>query len=397
MNDEHPTNSTDPWESEMSREFDKRVRDLHEAPLTFENVKGKAMTIRRNRRIAVAGGVLAVAAVIVPVAVFAGDGLGRTDERPDFAPSPTQGVDPTPSEPPAGTPRDLSFLEGKTWHRTDGSTVELDTRYDGGTELGDDLLAVRQDDRARLIIDVIDSEGGVMESLDALSYPVAGADEAAAAYVDRDGDLAIYTGDGNSFSMASGFVDGDSVVAVTGDGCAAGGANCQVFISHGDGSDPESVSSEGVRVVVAPGAYKLNDVSPEGLVAAQTSFSDAGSCSSVTEPDGAPVFETCAYSFENFSPDSTYVSGTDAYRDGIGQSYVVILDAATGDEVARWDGTDGFARNWVWEDETHLLIVAYEQGEWRVHRLGVDGSTDVVLASTKGDDVTPPFVLLGAS
>ena len=33
---------TDPWETEMSREFDQRVRDLHEAPLTLDQVKGKA-------------------------------------------------------------------------------------------------------------------------------------------------------------------------------------------------------------------------------------------------------------------------------------------------------------------------------------------------------------------
>ncbi len=40
---------TDPWETEMSREFDQRVRDLHEAPLTLDQVKGKAGRIRRTR------------------------------------------------------------------------------------------------------------------------------------------------------------------------------------------------------------------------------------------------------------------------------------------------------------------------------------------------------------
>ena len=79
---------TDPWETEMSREFDQRVRDLHEAPLTLDQVKGKAGRIRRTRRVAVAGGVLAAAAVIVPIVVFAGGNL-TNDSGPEPAPKPT--------------------------------------------------------------------------------------------------------------------------------------------------------------------------------------------------------------------------------------------------------------------------------------------------------------------
>src|SRR5687768_1352061 len=153
MNDEQPNasneHSTDPSESEMSREFDKRVRDIHEAPLTFENVKGKAMTIRRirrNRRIAVAGGILAAAAVVVPVAVFAGNGLGDSNDNLDpVAPTVTQATDtngPTPTETPTGA-LGVSYLEGTTWHRTDGSSVELNHEYTAGAELDDSLLAVR--------------------------------------------------------------------------------------------------------------------------------------------------------------------------------------------------------------------------------------------------------------
>ncbi len=99
---------TDPWEAEMSREFDQRVRDLHEAPLTLDHVKGKAGRIRRTRRLAVAGGALAAAAVIVPIVVFAGGNL-TDDSGPEPAPKPTP--NPTvidPSGPGFG------YLEGKT-------------------------------------------------------------------------------------------------------------------------------------------------------------------------------------------------------------------------------------------------------------------------------------------
>lgn len=402
MNDERPTDTTDPWEAEMSREFDHRVRHLHEAPLTFDHVKGKAMTIRRNRRIAVAGGILAAAAVIVPVAVLAGDGLGRTDGRNDFAtttPSPSRATDtnaPTPSEPPAGT-LGISYLEGTTWHRADGTTVELAQRYDGGTTLGDDLLAVGNDN-GRLSVDVIEPDGTVVESFDTLSYPVANPDHTTVAYVAPGGDLTTRW-EGGGAAMSSGLADGDTVAAVTGGpDCNEEVDGCRVFLNHGDGSAPEAADSHGVVDVVIPGAVRINDVSSDGPVAAQTSFSDTGSCSAVyDEAAGENVFETCDFSFVGFAPDGAHLSGTDAYRDGFGQGWVVILDATTGDEVARWEATDGAATDWVWEDDSHLLIQAYEQGEWRIHRLGVDGSTEQVLASSEGDDLTPVFTLLGGA
>jgi len=405
MNDEQTNtsneHSTDPWESEMSREFDKRVRDIHEAPLTFENVKGKAMTIRRNGRIAVAGGILAAAAVVFPVAVFAGSGLGDSNDNlepvaPTVTTQATDPNDPTPTETPAGA-LGVSYLEGNTWHRTGGSSVELNHEYTGGAELDDSLLAVRQDDRARLTIDVVDTDGAVVASLDAYSYPMASPDGTAAAYIARSGQLQIYTSTGDGLWMADGFVDGDSIVAVAGDDCAAGGVNCVVYITHGDGTDAEAIAFEGNRGVIAPNVYKLNDVSPDARIAAQTSSSDSGSCSSVIDRGGSPVFETCEYTFDDFSPDAAHLSGADAYRDGFGQGYVVILDATNGNQVARWNATEGRATNWIWEDESHLLIQAYEQGEWRIYRLGVDGQSEQVLSSIEGDDLAPAFTLLGGS
>ena len=95
---------TDPWETEMSREFDQRVRDLHEAPLTLDQVKGKAGRIRRTRRLAVAGGALAAAAVIVPIVVFAGGNL-TDDSGPEPAPKPS----PTVIDP-SGT--GFGYIEG---------------------------------------------------------------------------------------------------------------------------------------------------------------------------------------------------------------------------------------------------------------------------------------------
>ena len=209
----------------MSREFDKRVRDLHEAPLTFDNVKGKAMTIRRNRRIAVAGGILAAAAVIVPVAVLAGNGLGDADDGPDFgqqlavAHPGDRPQRPDAADRGAGAAVGVSYLEGSTWHRADGSTVELDETYYSAVELGDQLVATtqrqRQADRRRdrrrrqrrgLVPDLLHPGRQRRPHHGRVHRPPTGS-------------LMTRWADGE-VAMGEGFVDGDSVAAIT------GGPNC---------------------------------------------------------------------------------------------------------------------------------------------------------------------------
>jgi WD40 repeat protein len=170
---------------------------------------------------------------------------------------------------------------------------------------------------------------------------------------------------------------------------------CVVYVNHGDGSAAELLDSHGIRDVATPDALKVNDVSPSGLVAAQTESTDSGSCSAVYDPSkGANVFETCDATLFAFSPDASFISGSASYLDGIGLGYTTILDATTGEELARFTPEAGFVRESVWEDPDHLLINAYEQGEWRIYRLGVDGSSEQVLSSTEGDDLTPAFTLL---
>jgi hypothetical protein len=406
MNDDRPKDkqSTDPWETEMSREFDNRVRDLHEAPLTFDNVKGKAMTIRRNRRIAVAGGILAAAAVIVPVAVIAGNGFGDSKDNIDPAgsvtPSPTQATDPNDPTPSNEAPQStigVSYLEGSTWHRADGSTVELAEEYFAGVALGDELVAT-SNANGKLSIDVIEADGSVSDTFDTYSYPVANAEHTTIAYIATNGELITRWAD-DQVSMGQGFVDGDTVQAITGGpNCYEVEDGCVAYVNHGNGDAPELLDSHGIRDVVTPDAIKVNALSPSGLVAAQYSFSDTGSCSEIFDPSkGANVFETCDARFFAFSPDATHLTGSDPYGDGIGSGYVTILDATNGDELARFTPKQGFVRESVWEDPEHMLVNTYEQGEWRIYRLGVDGSTEQMLSSSEGDDVTPAFTLLGAS
>ncbi len=247
---------------------------------------------------------------------------------------------------------------------------------------------------------MIDADGSVVESFPTWSAPVANADNTTVAYVDREGRLMTRWADGE-VAMGEGFVDGDRAAAITGGpDCYEVADGCIVYVEHGDGSAPELLDSHGIRDVVTPDAISFNDLSPSGLVAAQVSYSDTGSCSQVFNPsEAAEVFRTCDATLFTFSPDASHITGSSSYLDGIGMAYMTILDATDGTEVARFAPDQGFVREAVWEDPEHVLVNTFnfERGEWQIHRLGVDGSSEQVLSSTEGDEATPVFTLLGGS
>ena len=162
----HPTDPTTPdeaaWEEAMSRDFDVRVRDLHEAPLDVSTVKGKARKIKRNRRAAVAGGILGVAAIVTPVAVLAnGDADPRSDE-PAF-------VD-DPADAPAVTAPD--YLQGTTWHQEDGDAIELEHEYYRAVQWGDRLVATRVGPEVYYVTEVLDQDGRIIRTIGNTTSPV---------------------------------------------------------------------------------------------------------------------------------------------------------------------------------------------------------------------------------
>jgi hypothetical protein len=109
-------------------------------------------------------------------------------------------------------------------------------------------------------------------------------------------------------------------------------------------------------------------------------------------------WRTCDNQLSDISPDNGHVLGTPAYADGFGPTTLDVL--ATGDgSVAR---TFTYARNGhsatyfdeVWEDPEHVLVVTYQDGEWAVVRLGLDGSMEYAVAPRAGSmDTRSPFGL----
>lgn len=375
---------TDPWETEMSREFDQRVRDLHEAPLTLDHVKGKAGRIRRTRRLAVAGGTLAAAAVIVPIVVFAGGNL-TDDSGPEPAPNPTV-IDPS------GT--GFGYIEGMTLHRADGTTLDLPATYRGGTDMGDLFAGVRYDEEGRPFLDLVDETGEVVETHETVSGIAATDDGSTIAYVDPDG--ALWTqSDTDRISIHNGLPTEAYPTAVL---CGQEDLDCAVWVNYGDGTTPPENVSSHFRLTEVPDALSVGDATESRLVAVLNESHDEGSCGGVYDLTSTSyVWENCDSYLYDFSPDDAHLTGTHAYLDGPGPGYITILDAATGDEVARLDPKDGYVGRAVWQDAGHVLITVFEDNAWGVYRLGVDGSKEQVLAPKPGDDADPAYILLGGS
>lgn len=128
-----------------------------------------------------------------------------------------------------------------------------------------------------------------------------------------------------------------------------------------------------------------------------TSFSDFGSCSAMMR-SWRVTWRTCDNQLSDIAPDNGHVLGTPAYADGFGPTVLDVLTTTDG-SVAR---TFTYARNGhsatyfdeVWEDDEHVLVVTYQDGEWAVVRLGTDGSMEYAVAPRAGSmDTRSPFRL----
>ena len=78
--------------------------------------------------------------------------------------------------------------------------------------------------------------------------------------------------------------------------------------------------------------------------------------------------------------------------------YIHVLDLADGSVVRRFtharNGHSATYFDEVWEDAEHVLVVTYQDGQWAVVRLGVDGSMEYAVGPRRGSmDDRSPFQL----
>lgn len=391
------------WESDMSDAFDRRVRDLHEAPLSFEQVTTRARGIRRRRQAAVAGGVLAVAAVIAPIAVVVGGDAGRGDDVPAATDAPTPTVtDSSPALPDNGPNPGIGRIQDDEFIRGDGVEFDLPgTGYQRADQLGEQIVAYRRDDEGNGTIDVVTAppEGGtteLVESLPAVDGYVADPMGLVIAYKTPEGEL-MTRWDGDGVSFGSDFPESAYPAAITGGpNCNEEVDGCVVYLNIGDGNQaPVSVSSHGTLDTPIPGIVKINDVDAAGVAAVQISYSDTGSCSGLYDPTaGDYLFETCENTLGAISPSGGHVIAGPAYLDGIGPSSIAILDR-DGVQVAGNQQEGGFIGSQAWEDPGHVVYTVYTEDGWSIWRMGIDGTVEQITDPVPGDEVDPPILLAG--
>lgn len=128
-----------------------------------------------------------------------------------------------------------------------------------------------------------------------------------------------------------------------------------------------------------------------------SSLDDFGSCS-VMMRSWKVRWKTCENQLADISLDNRHVLGTPAYADGFGPQDLDLLSTADGSVVRAYasarDGSSATYFDEVWEDAEHVLVVTYQDGEWAVVRLGVDGSMEYAVAPRRGSsDTRSPFRL----
>ncbi|WP_183095739.1 hypothetical protein [Nocardioides stalactiti] len=404
----HPTDPTDhdtPWEEAMSRDFDARVRDLHEAPFDFTAVQGKARRIKRNRRAAVAGSVLGVAAIVTPIAVLSNGGTTQT-KQPDFA-NPSDGGSTSTVAP--DTPALPDYLQGNVWHQADGDTVELsetDQPYTSSVLWGDLLVAIRWDGEVFNVADVIDDSGAVVDSFEVTSSVVVNDAGTTIAWIDPDTNEVRAAWDDqdatiNAVDLASPGegVAWDVAAIAGGPDCNEAADGCTVYLNNGLGENPTAVGSDGTDENPVPGALDYRDATTVGgskVLFVDSYNPDTSLCTGLYDLEAsAATWTTCDFDAREVSPDGSLVSALPSQYDGIGTAWIAILDADSGEETGRFAPEGGFVSSGaVWTPDNRLVFSAYDGARWHLYSMDVTGETTELGDPVEGPAESTPFRLV---
>ena len=399
----------------LHRRADRLDAELGTAhPISLDDVRQRAGGIRR-RRAAVSGlAAAAVLAVAVPVGLSMTD---RTGGDVDRGPAATTTADPTgtPSTDATGSPLPdatrkvlltnrvdatsgapgIPYLRDDTLVTPDGGEVPLAAGYGSFAALDDGWVAL---DMGTGQVDVLDADGEVTSSQPG-TWPLAvSADGSVVAWPTDDGRLIVSTERNPAKEVGRWPGRRAEPVAVVGAGVCveeSRSGGCPVFLTVTDeqgAMEALTMTWNGVEEGL-PALQSVESVSPDGLVAGFTSTSDDGSCSAVIDDRGAEVWDTCDHSLGRFSPDGSLVIGHPADRDGIGDSSVAVLDAATGEALVEYQNdleTQAFINDVAWDTDGTLLATVYERGSWSVMRMTPDGQLSEVLGEIGTDEMEVP-------
>jgi hypothetical protein len=401
-------------EQRLSDALRRQAASADPTLLTLDDVTSRARGIRRRRAATGIVAAAAVAAIVVPTAMLATDRVNDSDQAPianspsvtatgtgDPTQSPTERFVPTRhvdvsvvGDLPNGDAPRSGVLVGSEIVTADGARVPAAAGTLYFAQVGSSWVSVVRTDSDQAVFQVRDADGDVQ-----LESPanVDGAltvtpDRTAAAYVDTDQRIHTWTESDGDRAM-SGPIDGIRLGPMTGSTTCGATADeeCVVVFNRGVGGAGYAASTGASEEI--PGFLNVRDAADRSY-AGQTESFDEGSCSQIRRTDnGRTLLETCDYFLEEFSPDGLYISASPAYGDGPGPSTYDVLDAANGKSVLTLKAAVGGDRiaympQVTWEDDSHLLVVVFDGQEWRVVRVGLDGSAELADAGAmpSGDD-----------
>ena len=385
-------NQRDDLTTRLSHQLHDQVDDWHDAPLTLESVRGRAHSIRRTRRMVVAGvAAVAVAAIAIPASLL-GTPTGRSDRPPEIAETPTEAVAPTPRadgtfpltlDVPEGPAPATGYIDmpgqvlrSSTGDRAlPGDLAQLERFGDGWLglesgrfgELGTRLVRLDQD------LEVVDSVLANALVVDAdgehAAWVEVAGEEWTLVQASPEGELARTEVDRNT--VLAGHLSGDRVVFQTTD--LEGGGS--VFgVVDGDGS-----------VSPLDGRLRLLSADETGnRVTAMTKYGVHETCYVVLDATSSEgQVETCDFEPQAFSPDGSLVVGVTPGDDGLGSPTLAILDATTLEPVVEWstargDRSPALVNQVVWEDDGTLVATVTEGTNQAVVRADLDGSVQRV-------------------
>lgn len=371
-------------EETFTRELRRRAEHVHGAPLTLDDVRGRARSIRRRRQ-ALAGTAAAavVAAVIVVpsvLAVLAGQGDGAPE--------------PLPSPPPVApsTPASSVLYDGVLTH-PDGTVVPLDVDTDGLQQLGvlaDGRIVVASSEPYGV---QVYSPDGELESTHevALNMITMSADDTLVAWLDGSSRATVLEsgvaeptvlGKVAKVAGSPGIID-----AVLGSRCADGG--CTVLAGDYVTTTTE-VTVDGSTDLVTGEPLRVAELSPDGerwAVSFPPAENEQFGCTGLYDPVAAAVVtRSCDATLTSFSPDGRLL--TSARGDNGMAGSVDVLDENL-EVVLGYRGQDGsVVKTFGWADAEHLLVVVAgieAEPAWSLLRVPVDGGDpEVVVGPVSG-------------
>lgn len=358
----------DPMTEALGRELHRRVDGLYDAPLTLDDVRGRARGIRRRRRATAAAAVAAAVAVVAAVPAVLSGSLDRADGPQPAPPAPTQSAH-------------TAVLHDGRVTMPDGHTVGLDVATKDVQKLGvltDGRLVAAM--TKPFAVRVFSRDGQLLST-----YPVA----ANAITMSVHDDAVAWVADDFTVRvLASGEAEPTKLPGIPMPGESAGSIDAVLDPQHllvGDNTTTVSeLTPGGLRDLHTSEPLRVSDVSPDGGLWAVTFMATKGrdlGCAGLYDPAADKVVARSCDTYDlTFSPDGTHLLGGYYENNMVGDVSVLDRDLRKVGGFAPQGRTTAVSRV-AWADPTHLVagVTDWKASTWSLERVDLEGGDPQVV------------------